>query len=136
MNKIERKKREYAILLVEPDELLTRMFLRFWRPQDGLQVICERNEEAGLKRLDVCSPDIVVVDIDVYWEGIDLSYLSRLRQRTDCSILVIASLIYEAEEVAILDAGADGCFSKPVNLKLLSARMRALHRHFTSSISG
>ena len=64
-------------------------------------------------------------------EGDSLSLLRRLRDMRvagNLPVIVLTGLAEEADRVALLDAGADDCMSKPIGIREFTARVRALLR--------
>lgn len=117
-----------VIFLVETDALLARMFLRFWQSHYQVNVIMERILQPMKHHMVEETPDIIIVDADINIGSFDTGFITALRHHTICPILAIASLNSAAEEIALLDAGADGCIAKPIDIHLLNARMQAMLR--------
>ena len=134
MNPIVRPETAPTILLVESDEMLARMFLRFFRANCGFHIVWEQESASTLERVVDVKPDLVILDIGCYLEDEELRLIRDLRLAYERPIFVIASLIRDGEEIAALDAGADGCFGKPININLLSARIRAMYRRWISEL--
>lgn len=133
---VRRQQKKPLVVLVETDELLIRMFLTCWQDQFRVHVVREHTLSAVLSSLDELSPNLIVIDLDIFAGDFDFTSLCELRQDTTCPVLVVASLIHEREAVAILDAGADACFDKPVSIQLLNTLMRALfHRTIVNRVA-
>jgi DNA-binding response OmpR family regulator len=70
-----------------------------------------------------------VVLIDVLLPGIDgFDVCRRLRQDSDVPIVMVTARDESQDVIAGLEAGADDYLAKPVNAKVLAARIRALLR--------
>ncbi len=75
-------------------------------------------------------PDVVLIDLglpDI--DGHDL--IERFAQDGDCGIIVVTAHDAEGARIAGLETGADDYMVKPVPLKELAARIRAVHRRLT-----
>ncbi len=76
------------------------------------------------------APDIVLIDLGLPdMDGHAL--IEHFAQSGDCGIIVVTAHDAEGARIAGLDIGADDYMVKPVPLKELAARIRALHRRLT-----
>lgn len=132
MSIVIRKEEKPTVLLIKIEGPLVRVFQRCWQTCYQSEVISERSLRSIVPYLTAKGPVIVIVDVDLDWCKFDLFFLNELRRNTTCPILVLASITCEAEEVALLDAGADGCFAKPFSIHLLDAQVRAMLRRSMS----
>ncbi len=89
---------------------------------EGYRVFAAARGEPALAALHSRTPDLVVLDLGVGEEG--LSLLSRIRAQTSAPVVVISARAPEAENIRILDAGADDVLSRPLSLPELLARIR------------
>ena len=115
-------------LLVAEDDRSVRQSLERALRLDGYDVEAVADGAAALERVDVYSPDLIVLDVMMpYVDG--LTVCRTLRQRGDRTPVLMLTAKHEiADRVAGLDAGADDYLVKPFALDELLARVRALLR--------
>ena len=114
------------ILLVEDNEII-RMTLRLVLEDEGNTVIEAPDGEHALRSYVERSVDLVVLDLTL--PGMDGFEVCRaLRKRGDVPIVMLTARTDSHDQVAGLEAGADDYVTKPVEPKVLTARIRALLR--------
>jgi two-component system KDP operon response regulator KdpE len=75
-------------------------------------------------------PDIVILDLGLPdMDGFEVC--ARLREWTQCPIIVLSVRDSERDKVAALDKGADDYLTKPFGIEELLARVRVALRHST-----
>ena len=80
------------------------------------------------------SPDLVILDLMLPdMDGLEVAH--RLRSRSEIPILMLTARDTVADRVRGLDAGADDYLVKPFALEELLARVRAMLRRQTSTMS-
>jgi DNA-binding response OmpR family regulator len=115
-----------TILLIEDDDRI-RSALRLALEDEGYEVLEAASGEAGLHTFSRHPAGVVL--IDVLLPGIDgFDVCRRLRQGSDVPIVMVTARDDSADVIAGLEAGADDYLTKPVNAKVLAARIRALLR--------
>jgi DNA-binding response OmpR family regulator len=115
-----------TILLIEDDDRL-RSALRLALEDEGYVVLEAASGESGLATFARRAAGVVL--IDVLLPGIDgFDVCRRLRQDSDVPIVMVTARDDSADVIAGLEAGADDYLTKPVNAKVLTARIRALLR--------
>ena len=72
-------------------------------------------------------PDIVLVDLELP-DVNGVSLISWLAAQQDCGILIVSGRGDEVERVVGIELGADDYITKPVPMRELVARIRAVHR--------
>ena len=83
--------------------------------------------EQGLERLRTTSADVVVLDLML--PGMDgFEVCRRIRQLGDLPIIMLTARNDDMDVVAGLEAGADDYVVKPVQARVLEARIRAVLR--------
>lgn len=88
--------------------------------------------QQALERKPTFRPDIVLLDLQLPdMNGLEL--VERFAHDGDCGVIVVTSNGDEASLVEGLDRGADDYLVKPVPMRELAARIRALYRRLTRS---
>jgi DNA-binding response OmpR family regulator len=114
------------ILLVDDDALLRRS-LAFNLEQAGFRATTAATAEdaLGISRRD--RPDVILLDIGL--PGMDgLEALQRFRQGTDVPVIFLTARRRELDQVLGLQLGADDYVTKPFDLDVLLARVKAVLR--------
>ncbi len=116
----------YRILLVE-DDLRLAVLIQEYLEQQGFVVMIEpRGDRATVRILDE-RPDLVI--LDVMLPGCDGFEICRnVRSQSTCSIIMLTARSEDIDQVAGLELGADDYVTKPVQPRVLLARIRALLR--------
>lgn len=87
--------------------------------------------ELGLEKLRVFQPDIVVLDLML--PGIDgFETCRRIRSAGEVPIIMLTARSDDFDIVAGLEAGADDYVTKPIEPRVLDARIRAVLRRAVS----
>ncbi len=117
-------------ILVVDDTPTNILVIRLALEQVGYAVITAASGEAAIERFAAESPDVIIMD--VMMPGIDgLEATRRIRALSGARwvpIIFLSKLGSSEEMVAGLEAGGDDYLSKPVDLALLFAKMRAMAR--------
>lgn len=93
----------------------------------GFQVLLFDRGEQALQAFRSTPPDVAVIDITrPGCNGLDL--LSKVRQSTDCPVLLLSEAASEIDRILGLELGADDYVSKPFSAREIVARVRALFR--------
>ena len=114
------------ILLVEDDELFRRS-LAFSLEQAGYRVTTAANAEDALALLRRDPPDLVLLDIGL--PGMDgLDALRHFQEHVGVPVIFVTARRRELDQVLGLELGADDYVTKPVDLNVLLARVKAVLR--------
>ncbi|MBO9518159.1 MAG: response regulator transcription factor [Porphyrobacter sp.] len=115
-----------SVLIVDADGELRAQMARFLEAH-GFRV-CEA-DSGPAARLVLSGQGVDVVILDVIVPGEDgLSIARELSLRQDLSVIMVSSLASELDRIVGLEAGADDYLAKPVSLRELLARIRAVRR--------
>ncbi len=116
----------YHILLVDDDALLRRS-LAFNLEKAGYRTRAAATAEEALSGLRVDPPDLVLLDIGL--PGMDgLDALRGLRQQMDVPVIFLTARRRELDEVLGLGMGADDYVTKPFDIDVLLAHVKAVLR--------
>ncbi len=119
----------YTLLLIEDDHAIRQM-LKIFLESKKYQVLEAEDGKQALKQLNQTTFDLVVLD----WMLPDTDGIQLMRQIRDMPlhkelpILMLTARAEESDKITGLDKGADDYMTKPVSLKELDARIRALIR--------
>ncbi|WP_038154617.1 response regulator [Trabulsiella guamensis] len=115
------------ILLIE-DDLDLGNGVRIALADQGLEVIWVRRKMDALHQLDVCVPELVLLDLGLP-DGDGMSLMAYLRQHLKgIPVIILTARGTLQDRLYGLDAGADDYLVKPFVLAELLARVRALAR--------
>jgi DNA-binding response OmpR family regulator len=115
-----------TVLLVE-DDPGTRQALELALRRLGYGVHPVASGEAALERIRDETADVVV--LDVMLPGLDgFEVCRRLRQDSDVAVIMLTARSDDFDVVVGLEAGADDYVVKPVEPRVLDARVRAVLR--------
>ncbi len=121
------------MLIVEDDERLSKLIQQFLI-NNGFITNVERNGAFAAERILNESPDIVILDIMLPGQN-GLQICKQVHLRFNGKILMLTARGTDHDHVKGLEIGADDYVSKPVNPRVLLARIRALLRRTTDKIS-
>src|SRR3954470_15656597 len=121
------------ILVVEDEPDLLRGLAQALR-EEGYAVDIAEDGEAGLFNAECNEYDAIVLDVMLPkmdgWE-----VLSRLRKQKKTPVLMLTARDQSRDRVRGLDTGADDYVVKPFDLSELLARLRALIRRTSGTVS-
>ena len=120
------------ILLVDDDALMRRS-LTFHLEQAGYQVHAAANAEDALAYINKSAPDLVILDIGL--PGIDgLDALREMKSRHNLPVIFLTARRRELDEVVGLELGADDYITKPFDVDVVLARIKAVLRRAGTSL--
>lgn len=118
-------------ILVIDDELQIQRAIRTILTEKGFKVTTASRGEEGLALAATNEPDIVILDLGLPdMDGVEVC--TRLREWTQCPIIILSVRDSERDKVAALDKGADDYLTKPFGIEELLARVRVALRHSAS----
>jgi DNA-binding response OmpR family regulator len=119
-----------VVVLVEDERDLAVMAGEFLR-RDGFDVVLAGDGRTGMRRVDECEVDAVVLDLGLP-DGNGLNLLRSLRRAgRQVPVVVLTGRGRETDRVLGLELGADDYVVKPFSLPELAARLRAVLRRST-----
>jgi two-component system OmpR family response regulator len=114
------------ILLIEDDVQLASLVSEYLREHE-FQVNVEHRGDSGAERILRDAPDLVV--LDVLLPGLNgMAVCRQVRAQYSGPILMLTARDDNVDEIIGLELGADDYVKKPVEPRLLLARIRALLR--------
>lgn len=116
----------HRILLVEDDKKLSDILCRYFE-RNGFQVQAALTGEEAIRLLPDAEPDIIILDLML--PGMDgLSICRQIRPVFHGKILFLTASDDDMDQVAALEMGADDYVCKPLQPRVLLARIRMLLR--------
>jgi DNA-binding response OmpR family regulator len=116
-------------ILIVDDDALMRRSLAFNLEQAGYRVstAADAEDALGIARLEL--PDLVLLDIGM--PGMDgLEALRQFKSQFSLPVIFLTARRRELDEVLGLELGADDYVSKPFDLDVLLAHVKAVLRRF------
>jgi DNA-binding response OmpR family regulator len=118
--------KQQRILLVEDDQRLAEL-IRDYLQQQGFEVLIEERGDRAPGRILSENPDLLILDLML--PGKDgLSVCQQVRSEYPGPILILTAREDDMDQVAGLELGADDYVKKPIEPRVLLARIRALFR--------
>jgi len=116
----------FRVMLVEDDARLAQLITEYLSGYEFTVEVVTRGDQAlsGFKEI---APDLVVLDLML--PGLDGMVVCRqIRETSTVPILILTAREDSYDEVSLLEQGADDFVNKPVQPRVLLARLRALLR--------
>jgi DNA-binding response OmpR family regulator len=121
-------------MLVEDDARLAELVTEYLSGYEFAVDLVSRGDPA-LERFKALSPDVVVLDLML--PGLDGMVVCRqIREMSEVPILILTAREDSYDEVSGLEQGADDFVNKPVQPRVLLARLRALMRRTAQTKTG
>ncbi|MCE8026486.1 MULTISPECIES: response regulator [Halomonadaceae] len=114
------------VLIIEDDVRLAEL-TRDYLESNGFKVTVEAEGSRGVEQIQALQPDLVILDLMLPGED-GLSICRRARPNYAGPILMLTARTDDMDQVLGLEMGADDYVPKPVQPRVLLARMRALLR--------
>jgi len=114
-------------LLLVDDDTLMRRSLTFGLERAGYKIGSAANAEDALEIANQQHPDLVILDINM--PGMDgLQALVHFKKQANIPVIFLTARRRDLDEIMGLELGADDYITKPVNLDVLLARIKAVFR--------
>lgn len=98
---------------------------------EGFEVVTAGSVAEFWRRNAECDVDFYIIDITLP-DGSGFNLVKKLRETSECGILMLSGRGSETDHVVGLEIGADDYVTKPFRLRELSARVNAIHRRASS----
>ncbi|WKX71821.1 two-component system response regulator CseB [Streptomyces sp. XD-27] len=119
---------ETHVLFVEDDDVI-REATQLALERDGFVVTAAPDGLSGLEAFRAHRPDIALLDVMV--PGLDgVSLCRRIRDESTVPVIMLSARADSIDVVLGLEAGADDYVTKPFEVTVLVARIRAVLRRF------
>ena len=116
----------FRVMLVEDDARLAQLVTEYLSGYEFAVDLVTRGDTA-LDSFKTINPDVVVLDLML--PGLDGMVVCRqIRELSETPILILTAREDSYDEVSVLEQGADDFVNKPVQPRVLLARLRALLR--------
>ncbi len=118
---------KYKILSIDEEKEVQHFYKRIFL-QKGCKFYSAQSGKEGIAQIVSNCPDLVLLDLILPdMEGMDL--LVKIRELSDCPVIIVSSREKESDKVTALDAGADDYVTKPFGHEELMARIRCALRY-------
>ena len=122
----------WRVMLVEDDERLASLVCEYLGGYEFEVEVVPRGDLA-LAHFQAMQPHLVVLDLSL--PGVDgLVVCRQIRERSAVPILILTAREDAFDEVSGLEQGADDFVNKPVQPRVLLARLRALARRGAAAV--
>lgn len=125
-NAVSNNVKRPLVLVIEDDVAISEIVKRALE-EHGYSVHTAANGREGLEEFFLLMPDLIILDMKMPvmngWET-----LGRLRQISDCPVLILTCLSDTADVVSGLELGADDYLVKPFGIQELIARVNKVLR--------
>jgi len=119
----------HSLLLVEDDQRLSALISNYIK-KHGFNVSVEPRGDTAVQRILSEKPDMVILDLML--PGLDgLEVCRQVRSDYAGPILMLTALDEDVEQIVGLEIGADDYVTKPIEPRVLLARIKALIRRIT-----
>lgn len=122
-----------TVLAVDDDANLQTV-MRHYLEQAGYQYLSALNGKELMDKLAATQPDIILLDL-LLPDNDGLSLLTMIRTKTHAPVIVVSGKDEAADRIVGLEMGADDYLTKPFEMRELSARIKAVLRRATGSLS-
>ncbi len=120
------------LILVIEDDLRLSELVRSYLQGNGFGVLVENRGDRALERVQRESPDALILDLGLPGQD-GFSVCKSVRAHSDVPILILTARDNDIDHVVGLELGADDYVVKPVEPRVLVARLHALLRRGRST---
>jgi two-component system torCAD operon response regulator TorR len=123
--------RSGARVLVVEDDVVVREIAAGYLRQGGIDTVEARSTAAALACFGNQPIDLALVDVNLP-DGLGFDLVRRIRAQRDTAVIYMTSRGAPDDKVHGLEAGGDDYIVKPVDMRELLARVRAVLRRYKS----
>ncbi|RHK03333.1 DNA-binding response regulator [Acidaminococcus sp. AM05-11] len=121
-------------VLIADDEAQIREILSLYFKKEGFKVIEAADGAEALVQIQAGKPDIILLDIMMpVLDGLEVC--KQVRKISDVPIIMLTAKDSDDDRILGLEIGADDYISKPFNTREVVARVKAVLRRTSQSIS-
>ncbi|MBR3367823.1 MAG: response regulator transcription factor [Lachnospiraceae bacterium] len=118
-------------VLVVDDEKLIVKGLRFSLVQDGYEVDCAYDGEEAVEMAKKTAYDVIL--LDVMLPGLSgFEVLQQVREFSSVPVIMLTAKGEDMDKILGLDYGADDYITKPFNILVVKARIKAIMRRVSA----
>ena len=117
----------YKVLVVDDDPAIVRLIREMLKNE--YEVLSASNGEEALRLASAARPDLIIMDIMMPKMN-GLTATMRLRETSNCPVLMLSAKAEGSDRVVGLQSGADDYLVKPFFREELMARVQALLRRY------
>ena len=122
------------ILIVEDDGNI-RELLRLYLEREGYEIFEAENGAVGLEQWKRCKPDMLLLDVMMpVMDGWEVC--KKIREESDVPIIILTAKGETFDKVNGLEMGADDYIVKPLEMREVVARVRAVFRRLGPEETG
>ena len=116
-----------AMVLVVEDEAALSNVVQAYLAKAGYETASARSGPEAVEMARTLSPDVIVLDLGL--PGLDgMEVMRRIREFSDCYVLITTARSEEVDRLVGLSVGADDYLTKPFSVRELVARVQAVLR--------
>lgn len=120
-------------VLVVDDEKLIVKGIRFSLEQDGMEVDCAYDGQEALDKAMATPYDMILLDVMLpKMDGFEVC--QRIREFSNMPIVMLTAKGDDMDKILGLEYGADDYITKPFNILVVKARIKAIMRRTTPQV--
>ncbi len=121
-----------AIILIIEDDPIVAEIVAAYLTANGFSACIASDAAHGLAMFSERAVDLAIIDVNLP-DGSGIDLVPRLRVVRDCAVIFLTSLGAADDRIRGLETGGDDYIVKPVELRELLARVRAVLRRYRHS---
>lgn len=110
------------VLIAEDDPLMLKT-LEFRLKKDGHEVICTKDGQEALEKIELLNPDLIITDIMMpYSSGLEIA--GAVRTKSNTPIIILSGMGQESVVLEAFKLGVDDYITKPFSPNELIVRVK------------